>query len=446
MKITTQIEEAQRLHSEAIERMDEQDAKIQSLPDDTPGEERDFHGALFAKYKTDAERCAETLERLVAISQARSLVPAESEEKDDKQTRARVEVNEPLVYQPRPGAPSFFRDAIDASVKGDTLARERLDKHGRQMAGEYRDLTTVATAGGGFVPPVYLGDYYAEYARGGRPFADVLPSGPLMAAGMTISIPRITTGTSVTHIITQNSTAPGETDIVDATLSVPVVTIAGMQDVSQALFDRSDPGIDQIVFNDLRAAYDTYLDTQLLSGSGANGQHMGVTSVSSTQSTSYTTSTPTAAGLTPKIYEAISEVATTRLLPADTIVMHPRRSAWLASNLSSTFPLFQVGNLTQAAGQQDIGALVNISGLRIVSDPNMQITVGSSTNEDEIFVLRVADMFLWEGPTTVRVMPEVGSGTLTVRLILHGYSAFASGRFPGSISIVSGTGLVTPTF
>jgi HK97 family phage major capsid protein len=444
MRITTQIEEAQRLHSEAIERMDEQDTKIQALPDDIADDERKFHRGLFEKYEREAERAAETLERLVAIEAARANRPGPKETDTDN---VRIEVGpEPSVYAKRAGAPSFFKDVIDSTISGDILARERLERHGRQMAAEQRDLTTVATAGGGFVPPVYLGDYYAEFARQGRPLANVIPSSPLQSTGMTLSIPRITTGTAVTHIVTENSTAPAETNIVETTLNVPVVTIAGMQDVSQALFDRSDPGIDQIVFNDLREAYDTYLDTQLISGSGANGQHMGLTSVASTNSVTYTTATPTAAGLHPKVYDAIQKVATVRFRQADTLVAHPRRTAWLASNLSSTFPLYQQGSLYQAAGQQDVGTLTSFAGLRVVHDANILTNYGASTNEDEIYVIRAADMHLWEGPQVVRVMPEVGSGTLTVRLILHAYSAFASGRFPGSISVITGTGLVTPTF
>jgi hypothetical protein len=289
---------------------------------------------------------------------------------------------------------------------------------------------------------------YAEFARESRPFADTLPSSTLPTAGMSMTIPRITTGTTVIVSQTENSTAPAETNIVDSNLTVSVRTIAGMQDVSQQLFDRSDPGIDQIVFNDLRAAYDMYLDTQLLSGTGSNGQHLGIRAVASPNTVTYTDATPTAAELTPKLYDAIQQIATNRHAPAQVIVMHPRRAAWLASNLSSTFPLFQVGALNQAAGQQDVGQIINVSGLRVVSDSNIVTTYseGGSTNEDEVYVVRTSDMHLWEGPLQVRVYPEVGSGTLTVRLLLFAYSAFASDRFSKSVSIIKGSGLAAPTF
>jgi hypothetical protein len=63
-----------------------------------------------------------------------------------------------------------------------------------------------------------------------------------------------------------------------------------------------------------------------------------------------------------------------------------------------------------------------------------------------MYVLRSEDLVLWEGALQTRVMSEVLSNTLTVRLQLYAYSAFASGRFPKSISVVSGTGLTAPTF
>jgi hypothetical protein len=231
---------------------------------------------------------------------------------------------------------------------------------------------------------------------------------------------------------------------VEALLTVPVRTIAGQQDVSQQLFDRSDPGIDQVIFSDLRRAYDAQLDSNLLNGTGANN-HVGIRSVASVNTVTFT-SPVTAAALVPKIYDAIQQIESNRFTQADMIIMHPRRSAWLASNLSSTFPLFQLGTLTQASGTQDMGMTTSLSGLKVVRDANVRTQDGAATNQDEIYVVSSSDLILYEGPLQARVMPEIGSGTLTVRLQLFAYSAFASGRQAKAISIISGAGLVTPAF
>jgi hypothetical protein len=193
--------------------------------------------------------------------------------------------------------------------------------------------------------------------------------------------------------------------------------------------------------------YNAYLDTQLLSGSGTAPQHRGIRAVSSINTVAYTDGSPTAAELVPKIYDAIQKIATNRIEEqADTLVVHPRRAAWLASNLSSTFPLFQLGNLLQAAGTQDNGMLRSFSGLRVVIDPSIGITYGASTNEDEIYVVASNDLILMEGPLMARVFEDVGSGTGVIRYQVFAHSAFLSKRYPASITVISGTGLVAPTF
>jgi hypothetical protein len=41
---------------------------------------------------------------------------------------------------------------------------------------------------------------------------------------------------------------------------------------------------------------------------------------------------------------------------------------------------------------------------------------------------------------------DIGSGTLTIRLVVYGYSAFTAGRQPTATCKVIGTGLAAPTF
>jgi HK97 family phage major capsid protein len=450
-KPVSRLDEARTALAESVEKMDEWDIKLQSLPEDAEAREIEFVTQAFEAEKRSNERWQQTVDRLQALEEARKASAARQEDAPVEETRSatpqRIKVgDEPKTYTPESSkrGVSFFRD-VRASMMGDPTAAERLARHGREMAVEMRDLTTVVTDGGNFVPPQYLGSAYAEYAREARPVADVIPKQPLMTTGMSITIPRITTGTAVASQATEN-TDVNETEMVEALLTVPVRTIAGQQDVSRQLFDRTDPGIDQIIFNDLRADYDRALDDQLLNGAGTQGTHLGIRAVSSPNTVTFTTGSPTAALTVPKVYDAVQQIYTNRKAAADTIIMHPRRAAYLASNLSSTFPLFQQGQLMQANGTQDQGFVNGFAGLRNVIDSNVRTTDGASTNQDEMYAIRAADMILWEGPLQTAVYPEVGSGTLTVRLQLWAYSAFAAGRFPKSISIISGTGLTSPSF
>jgi len=352
------------------------------------------------------------------------------------------------VYRPNnDNGHSYFTD-LYRSFKGDRDATERLYQSAKQSRdSEFRDLTTVATDGGGFVPPLYMGELWAAMPAPGRPFANALGSRPLPSKGMSITLPRVTTRPAVTVQATQN-TGLNETEMVEATVTTAVNTIGGIEDVSVQLLDRSEPGIDMVIWQELRASYDSVLDGQLLTGSGGSGQHRGIKNVSGTNAVTYTDfASPTAAELVPKLYDAIQKIASNRYLNADCIVMHPRRAAWLASNLSSTFPLFQLGSLNQAAGVQQAGFVNGFAGLEVVIDPNITTTYGTPTaTEDTIYVVRKADLILFEDGLRAEVFRETLSAEATVRFRLFGYSAFVSERYPSAITEITGQGLVTPTF
>lgn len=342
----------------------------------------------------------------------------------------------------------YFSDLYRAQTKGDSRSMERLSTAAKQAQDSgLRDLTTVATDGGGFVPPLYMGELWAKAPRPGRPFANALGSRPLPSKGMSITLPRVTTAPATAAQATQN-TGFNETELVEATVTTAVNTIGGIEDVSIQLLERSEPGIDMVIWDALRDSYDSVLDTQLLAGAGSSGEHRGIKNVSGTNAVTYSDyASPTAAELVPKLYDAIQKVASNRYINADCIVMHPRRAAWLASNLSSTFPLFQLGSLTQASGTQNAGFLNGFAGLEVVLDANISTTYGTPTaTEDTIYVVRKADLILFEDGVRAEVFRETLSAEGTVRLRLYGYSAFVSGRFPASIAEITGQGLVTPTF
>ena len=53
---------------------------------------------------------------------------------------------------------------------------------------------------------------------------------------------------------------------------------------------------------------------------------------------------------------------------------------------------------------------------------------------------------LFESSIRTRVLPDVGSATLTTRLQVYGYAAFTAARQPKGIVEIGGAGLVAPTF
>jgi HK97 family phage major capsid protein len=436
------LDELRAKQTEALERLQEWGDKIDALPADAKEEEVTFLKDAFAKTEGEVQRWSESVERQEVIVKARAAVKPQAADDDNKKSERVSGVKEPLTYR-KGGQHSFFTDMFNAGHNGDAV--RRLERHAQEMRVERRDLTTSSTpGGGGFIPPIYLSSEWINSPRAGRPFADAVRKMELSAVGMRMDFPRVQTGSTAAIQAAENN-AVSETDLDSEVYSVNVNTIAGQNDVSRQLLERSQPGIDEVIFGDLMADYDAKLDTQLLSGAGNSGQHQGIRTASGVNTVAYTDGSPTAAELVPKLYDGIQKVATNRFQDADTIVMHPRRAAWLASNLSSTFPLFQLGGLYQASGTQNNGFTNGIAGLQVIRDANVGVLYGASTTEDEIYVVRSNDLILAEGPLAARVFEDVGSGTLTVRLQVYAYSAFAI-RLAKAVSVLSGTGLIAPTF
>lgn len=356
--------------------------------------------------------------------------------------------SEPTTYR-KDGGASYFADLGKAFVGQDVEARSRLSRH----AQEVRDISRTDGAGGEFVPPAWLVEDYVALARAGRVTADLCNKAPLPAGTDSINVPKISTGTAVAAQTADNA-AVQETDMATSSVSAPVRTIAGQQDLALQLLEQSPVAFDRIVFADLLGDYASKLDVQVLNGSNASGQVKGILGATGINTVTYTDASPTVAELYPKVADAINQ-SHNRLLPPDAIVMHPRRWMWILAALdSSSRPLVVPGAahgphnaLGAGMGSDKVqGPVGSLLGLPVYLDPNVPINLGGGTNEDRIIVARFADMWLFESTVRTRALPEVLSGNLGVRLQVYGYVAFTAERYPSGISVISGTGLATPTF
>jgi HK97 family phage major capsid protein len=219
--------------------------------------------------------------------------------------------------------------------------------------------------------------------------------------------------------------------------------------VSVQSYDWSLPGLDTVILRELVKSYNQKLDYQLIYGAGSSGQHRGIkTVVVSDGGIPLSFSSGGADDLLAKIYEAVSDVSTQApgYIP-NAVVMHPRRAAWFGSHRDALQNLLQQGQVGFGqAGRQDNGQAGDLAGLRVIIDPNIVTNGGAGTNEDDVYVVDVGELLLAESALRTRVLQEVLSGTLQVRLQAYGYSAFAGGRRPKVLARISGAGLGTPTF
>lgn len=376
-----------------------------------------------------------------------------------KRAAARVDsVREGRTYDRRNGR-SYLQDLARVQLNMDTDggARERLMRHAQDVAEaaaspEYRDLSRTDGSGGYGVPPLWLMSQYIDLARAGRAYANIVNNQPLPPGTDSLNIPKVSTGTA-TAVQTADNGAVAETDMTDTFINAPVRTIAGQQDVAIQLLDQSPISFDEVIFRDLVADYATKTDLQVISGSGSSGQVTGIRATSGITTITYTSATPTVAQLYSKIADAVQRVHTLRFMPPTAIVMHPRRWAYLlAASDSNGRPLVvpnagnpqnAIATLGAVAAEQVVGQM---HGLPVVTDPSMPTTLGAGTNEDVVHIVRASDLLLYESGIRTRVLPEVGSGNLTVRLQCFGYLSFTAARYPASVVEIGGSGMAAPSF
>ena len=92
-------------------------------------------------------------------------------------------------------------------------------------------------------------------------------------------------------------------------------------------------------------------------------------------------------------------------------------------------------------------ALPASSNLPVYLDGGMPSNLGVGTNQTAIIIADFEDLILFEdangAPTQLKFEQPAGNA-LGIMLLAYGYSAFAAGRQPKSISVMTGTGLITP--
>ncbi|AEW94602.1 MULTISPECIES: phage major capsid protein [Streptomycetaceae] len=363
-------------------------------------------------------------------------------------------VTEPEIYRSGQGGRSFFKDLWLARQKGDRGAVERLERNNKVVA-EQRAISTVNSAGGEWVPPLWLEEEWIRYVRPGRVTVDLCVMGDVPSGTDSINIPKMISGTAVAPMNGQN-TGIQQTDATTGSIASSVVTIAGGQTVSLQLIEQSPLNIDDLILADLAADYAAKWSLQAINGSGSSGQVTGVLTLAGTTSVTWTQSTPAlggAGGLYAKVGSAIQSIHTTRFLPPDAIIMHPRRWAWCETQSDangrplvvpeSGGPFNVVANADAQIPQGRVGRML---GLPVYVDPQLPTNLGAGTNQDVIIVARMSDVYAWEGTPRAETFEQTYAGNMSVLCRLYNYGSFQAGRYPQSIATITGTGAVTPAF
>lgn len=361
--------------------------------------------------------------------------------------RARLRRHEEELDVDMP-ARQLRRDEV-AEQHADQLARgQRISRRDRGNMFEKRvNPNRTDGQGGFFVPPLWLVDEYIDLPRFGRTTANLCKTMDLPSGTDTINLPKVATGT--TTAAQADAGAVSSTDLTDTSVSAGVKTIAGQQDVAIQLLDQSPISFDEVVFADLIADYNAQLDTQVVNGAGGS-QLSGILGTAGINAVTYTDATPTLPELWVPLLQSASQIAKNRkIAPATGVVMTPSMWYWALSQLDTTGRPLIIPNQTAMNNMGDAGLLESDGpagmftyGLPSFLDGNIPSNLGGGTNETRVITARWQDLFLWEGTMRTRVLQEVLSGTLQVRLQVYNYAAFMPNRRPTSISVISGTGVI----
>jgi HK97 family phage major capsid protein len=364
----------------------------------------------------------------------------------------RAEVNEANpVYRRGDNATSYFRDLYTAGQGGfeGDAARQRLAQSQERAA------TSAAGAGGELAPPLWLVEDFVALARAGRVTADQVNQRPLPDGASSVIIPKVTGNTDPAVTQTQNTTIT-EASFTTTSVSSGIAEITGKQTVPIALMRQSGAPIDDIIVADLAAAYAVALDSQVISGSAANGQLRGLITAGTT--VTYTTTVPSVVSVTAansfysKVLGAMSAVTAGRKLPADKIIMTPTRWNWVLAALDGqqrplVIPNGPAFNQPAVTGEPTAGGPAGtLLGLPVFTDPNIPANLGAGTNQDVVFVLRSSDLWLWESEVESASFDATLAAQNSILFRVLGFAAFIPHRHQASVQVISGTGLVAPTF
>jgi HK97 family phage major capsid protein len=440
-------------------RRDELQAELDKLLETPTAEKRNLNDDEDAKFEALAGEIRKVDDRVAELADLAKRQDAAAEVRrlaGQTTGNSRISVSEPDIYT-KNGPHSYFRDHYLAQRgNGGGAAAERLQRHSAFEAETRAVGNTNATGGSGgeWAPPSWVIDEWVNLIRPGRVLANLFRHEDVPAGISSINYPKLLTGTTVALQSTQN-TALSSTDPTTGFVQTGFSTIGGKNVMSQQLMDQGR-NFDGVITADLAAAYAQQVGTQVYTGTGTgtgtnsvlNG--LGAATVGSTQT--WTQASPTPAGFYGQTGSLLQKFLAARLMAPTCWVMHPRRWYWLESSSDTSNRPLVVPNgnaynpIATENGVVAFGLVGTFHNLPVYIDPLVPTNVGAGTNQDNVYLLKTDDLVLFESTPQVEVFRQTYADSLGILFRLYAYVATILNRHPESIGVLTGTGLVPPTF
>jgi hypothetical protein len=252
--------------------------------------------------------------------------------------------------------------------------------------------------------PVQYVSTVVDTQIGARGAIDAIGTRALPNAGMTVSIPKITTSGSVAE--TAEGGAPSETGITSAYVDATVKAYKGMQRYSVELFDRADPSFYAAMLDNMRRVYAQATEAAVIAELTASGTQATATAASVDGIVAYVKTEAPAA------YLATGELATRYIAGTS------QWSLLIGAQDSSKRPIFSASQPQNAAGAVGTQSLRgNVMGLDLfVSNKAVSTDIDESA-----FIVVPSSVAIYESPVLQLSTNVVTTGE--IETMLYGYMA-----------------------
>jgi hypothetical protein len=287
--------------------------------------------------------------------------------------------------------------------------------------------------------PDYLAELFQAAARNSATLAAALnarplPEGHINATGTDLRVPAMSSGAAVGIQSSENtSTGIGATDPVFTLSTAPIGYAAGVVNLSRQLLDRARP--DDFLASELGRAAGERIDIQLVTGSGTSGQTRGLLNLSGVVSTTYTDASPLVGKLLSKLgsnYADMSSATAGYGSPPGTLIIHPRRAAWINSQFDT-------------ANQPVVPRYLSL--VNVVNVPSVPVNLGTGTNEDRAIHVVSEAVTAYVDPPAFELFPDAPSMSAALAVKARVLTRIALVvPLSTAVGVVSGTGLAVPSF
>ena len=252
--------------------------------------------------------------------------------------------------------------------------------------------------------PIQYVSQVVDNQIGARGAIDAIGTRALPNAGMTVSIPKITTSGSVAE--TAEGAGPSETGIVSSYVDATVKAYKGLQRYSVELFDRADPSFYAAMLDNMRRVYAQATEAAVIAELTAGGTQATSQSVDVDGIVAYVKTE------TPAAYLATGELATRYIAGT---------SQWgllIGAQDSTKRPIFSASQPMNSAGEVGTQSLRgNVMGL----DLYVSNKAVSTSIDESAFIVVPSSVAIYESPVLQLSTNVVTTGE--IETMLYGYLA-----------------------